>query len=397
MTTKSGNTARVSNGHVTSIHTAHGQRLLGAHGNTRVVSTRPGGGRLVNTGRHGYGYGERGYRGRDGRRYMGRTYYRGGHYYAYGYRGGYYHGGYYYGYVPAYYYGPAFYGWAYNPWAAPVVYLWGWGGAPWYGYYGYYFNPYPAYATAALWMTDYVISQNLQAAYEAQAAANANAAAAQGQADAGAQQDASNGGGSGGVALTPEVKQAIADEVKAQLAAEQAASQARQPAAAAAAPAAANRLPTQTRPKKFRRLWILHRTFIVSDVLNETGPDGADCSLSAGDVVTRIDDTPDANKNVKVLVSASQKSDCASGSQVAVSVDDLQEMHNHFREQLDSGLKTLADNQGKNGLPPAPDTKTKPNPDGQVKPDTSVKDELAAQQADADKAEQDVQWTRQRR
>ena len=126
-------------------------------------------------------------------------------------------------------------------------------------------------------------------------------------------------------------------------------------------------------------------------MLNETGPDGADCSLSAGDVVTRIDDTPDANKNVKVLVSASQKSDCASGSQVAVSVDDLQEMHNHFREQLDSGLKTLADNQGKNGLPPAPDTKTKPNPDGQVKPDTSVKDELAAQQADADKAEQDVQ------
>ena len=38
------------------------------------------------------------------------------------------------------------------------------GGAPWYGYYGYYFNPYPVLAaTAALWMTDYVISQNLRA------------------------------------------------------------------------------------------------------------------------------------------------------------------------------------------------------------------------------------------
>jgi len=326
--------------------------------------------------------------------YMGRTYYRGGHYYAYGYRGYYYHGGYYYGYVPPYYYGPAFYGWAYNPWAAPVVYSWGWGGAPWYGYYGYYFNPYPAYATAALWMTDYVISQNLQAAYEAQAAANANAAAAQGQGDGGGQQDASNSGGGGGgaVALTPEVKQAIADEVKAQLAAEQAAAQAPQPAAAAAAPAAANTSAKANPPEETpAALDPNHRTFIVSDVLNETGPDGADCSLSAGDVVTRIDDTPDANKNVKVLVSASQKSDCASGSQVAVSVDDLQEMHNHFREQLDSGLKTLADNQGKNGLPAAPSTKTTPNPDGQVKPDTSVKDELAAQQADADKAEQDVQ------
>jgi hypothetical protein len=74
-----------------------------------------------------------------------------------------------------------------------------------------------------------------------------------------------------------------------------------------------------------------------------------------------------------------------------VAVDDLQEMHNHFREQLDSGLKTLADNQGKNGLPAAPDTKTKPNPDGQVKPDQSVKGELEAQQADADKAQADVQ------
>jgi hypothetical protein len=246
-------------------------------------------------------------------------------------------------------------------------------------------------------MTDYVISQNLQAAYEAQAAANANAAAnAAANANANAQADAGgqNSGG-GAVALTPEVKHAIADEVKAELAAEQAAAAAPQPAAAAAAPAAAqNSASASDAPPPEETPAALdpnHRTFIVSDVLNEQGPDGQDCSLSAGDVVTRIDDTPDANKNVKVLVSASQKSDCASGSQVAVSVDDLQEMHNHFREQLDSGLKTLAENQGKNGLPKAPDTKTKPNPDGQVTPDTSVKDELAAQQADADKAESDVQ------
>jgi hypothetical protein len=320
---------------------------------------------------------------------MGRTYYSGGRYYAYGYRGYYYNGGYYYGYVAPYYYAPAFYGWAYNPWAAPVVYSWGWGAAPWYGYYGYYFNPYPAYATAALWMTDYVISQNLQAAYEAQASANANAAAAA-QADAGAQQDAQSSGG-GAVVLTPEVKQAIADEVKAQLAAEQQAAAA--PAPAAAAPAAAQNSASDATPPEETPAALdpAHRTFIVSDVLNETGADGQDCSLSAGDVVTRIEDTPDANKNVKVLVSASQKSDCASGSQVAVSVDDLQEMHNHFREQLDSGLKTLADNQGKNGLPKAPDTKTRVNPDGQVKPDTSVKDQLEAQQSDADKADADVQ------
>src|SRR4029077_4705351 len=80
-----------------------------------------------------------------------------------------------------------------------------------------------------------------------------------------------------------------------------------------------------------------HRTFIVSTILTEQAPDGSDCSLSPGDVVTRIDDSPDDNKNVKVLVSSSQKGDCNSGSQVAIAVDDLQEMHNHFREQLDQG------------------------------------------------------------
>ena len=189
---------------------------------------------------------------------MGRTYYRGGHYYAYGYRGGYYHGGYYYGYVPAYYYGPAFYGWAYNPWAAPVVYSWGWGGAPWYGYYGYYFNPYPAYATAALWMTDYVISQNLQAAYAAQAeASNANAAAGQSRMIP-ATRMLRPRVGTEEVVLTPEVKQAIADEVKAQLAAEQQAASAPAPAAA---PARLRRtlqpLRTPTRPKKPPRRSIL--------------------------------------------------------------------------------------------------------------------------------------------
>ncbi len=184
MTTTSGSTARMdSHGRVTSIHTANGATINRApNGARRVSSTLPNHGRLVSEGRHG-GYAEHPYN-RGGRPYMRRTYYRGGRAYAYGYRGYYYHGGYYYGYVSPYYYNPGFYGWAYNPWAAPVAYSWGWGGAPWYGYYGYYFNPYPVYASAALWMTDYLISQSLQASYEAQvatanaAAANANAAAA---------------------------------------------------------------------------------------------------------------------------------------------------------------------------------------------------------------------------
>src|SRR4029077_11743015 len=154
------------------------------------------------------------------------------------YRGYGWRGGYYYGYAPGYYYGAGFYGWAYNPWAAPVAWGWGWGGAPWYGYYGYYFNPYPVYASPAFWVTDYLIAANLQAAYEARAAAVAEANSGGNPAGYNPGDDDSGGGGGGGggssaVVLTPEVKQAIADEVKAQIAAEKAAAATSQSASAA--------------------------------------------------------------------------------------------------------------------------------------------------------------------
>ena len=356
--------------------------------------------RTVNTGRNS-GYVSRNYT-RNGHYYSSRTYYRGGRYYAYGYRG-YGYRGYccYYGYTPGYYYGAGFYGWAYNPWAAPVSYAWGWGGAPWYGAYGYYFNPYPVYASAALWMTDYVISQNLQAAYAAQAQANANATAAanaqaMGDYAGGGQQQSADSGGSSGPALTPEVKQAIADEVRAQLEAEKAAASAPASAggnAAAGGQQSASNAGAAQQDEVPAALDPQHRTFIVATVLTEQAPDGSDCSLSPGDVVTRIEDTPDGNRNVKVLVSSAQKGDCSSGSQVAMAVDDLQEMHNHFREQLDEGLKTLAEKQGKDGIPAGPAPGGRANPDGQVQPDLDVEAQLKEQQKDADAAEAEVQQT----
>ncbi|MGA9144764.1 MAG: hypothetical protein WB007_13495, partial [Candidatus Acidiferrales bacterium] len=381
------------------VHTAHGATINhNARGGRTVSSVHTNARgehiRTVNMG-HGRGYVDHHYA-RGGHAYMRRSYYHGGRRYAYAYRGYGYRGHCcYYGYVSPYYYNPGFYGWAYNPWAAPVTFAWGWGGAPWYGYYGYYFNPYPVYASAALWMTDYVISQNLQAAYEAQAQANANAraaanAAAEGDYAGGGQQSADSGGSP---ALTPEVKQAIADEVRAQLEAEKAAA-----ASAPAASASAANQPdtndgssdTTTEEQRPAALDPQHRTFIVSTILTEQAPDGSDCSLSPGDVVTRIDDNPDSNQAVKVLVSSSQKGDCSSGSQVAVAVDDLQEMHNHFREQLDQGLKTLAEKQGKGGLPAAPTVGGKANPDGQVQPDLDVESQLNAQEKDADAADSEV-------
>jgi hypothetical protein len=196
--------------------------------------------------------------------------------------------------------------------------------------------------------------------------------------------------------LTPEVKQAIADEVKAEIAAEQAA--AAQPTASAAAPApaadapqsaSAAATPAEVPPDALNPNL---RTFIVADTLNPQLPDGTECSLTQGDVLTRIDDTADANNNVKVLVSGSQKGDCSSGAQVAIAVNDLQEMHNHFREQIDDGLGELAKNQGKNGMPAAPagSTVSKVNPDGVAQVDPNAASDLAKQQEEADAAEKEV-------
>ena len=101
------------------------------------------------------------------------------------------------------------------PFVAPVPYAWGWGiGTPWFGFYGGYFAPYPVYASPAFWLTDYLISQSLAAEYQAQMAAQAAA-----------NPPPPRGVPQGQVALTPDVKQAIADEVRRQMALENAEAQ----------------------------------------------------------------------------------------------------------------------------------------------------------------------------
>jgi len=192
-----------------------------------------------------------------------------------------------------------------------------------------------------------------------------------------------SGSGSGQVALTPEVKAAIAEEVKAQLAAEQAEAK---PAASGGQPAASNGASTEEVPPA---LDPARRTFVVASDLAVTG-DGQECQLTAGDVITRISDTPDDDNKVTVSVSSSKKADCTPGKQVAVSVDDLQEMHNHFQEQLDNGMKELANKQGSGGLPKAPDTATVASDVPPPPPDTSAEKSLDDQQANADQVEAQV-------
>ena len=194
---------------MTISHQLHGARTIVATRNDRTI---------VNTGSR-TGYVQRTYVVRNGTTYYQRTYVVDNVSYIAEYRGFFYHGYVYYSYVTAFYYGPAFYGWAFTPWLTAVYYdpaAWGWAGSPWYAYYGAYWAPYSVYPTASLWLTDYLIAANLQAAYQAQAEANADSGAlvpSQQRAEVTSSQ----------TQLSPQVKQMIAEEVKAQLASESAA------------------------------------------------------------------------------------------------------------------------------------------------------------------------------
>jgi len=265
-----------------------------------------------------------------------------------------------------------------------VAYGWGWGGSPWYGYYGAYFAPYPVYPSAAFWLTDYLIAANLQAAYAAQAAAaegwnwgypaSDELVASMGPIPAA---DSANG-----VVMSPEVKKALSEEIKAQLAEDQsAAGKPKSSADSGGAPANSNEAPPALNPAR--------RTFVVADDLSVVA-DGEECSLTAGDIITRLTDKPDDDNNVNVSVSASKKADCAAGKTVAVAVDDLQEMHNHFREQLTSGMGELAKKQGTGGLPKSPDTATSAGDVPAPPVDKSASKTLEDQDKAADQTEAEV-------
>jgi hypothetical protein len=391
ITTKNGAQVQASyrGGHVRTVQ-AHGMTINhGVHGERQVVAEHNGR-RVVAMGNGRRGYMERPYFNRGGRAYVQRTYYVGGRRYAYAYRSYYYGGRPYYAYAPASYYQPAYYGWAYQPWPQPAYYQWPYYQQPWYGYYGGYYQPAQSYPTASSWVTDYMTSENLKSAFDLLHGGGSGSAivpdslrfaqpAIQLTAyDFGLGYEGRLGGGAdapaGKPALTDDVKQQLSDEVKDEIAAEK--------SAAETTPGKADETPAALDPK--------FRIFMVSTSVDATTNDGKECSLIPGDVIERTGDALDEDSNMAVKVRASSKDSCPAGTETTVSADDLQEMRNHFRELVDSGLKELADNSGKNGLPKAPDTTTKAGEVPPPTPDNNVDAELQKAQADADQTEADV-------
>jgi hypothetical protein len=374
-TTRSGSAVRTRpNGRVSDVHDA--KRGMDVHNNMgggrRVSTERHDGSRMVSE-RGRRGYVERGYH-YHGHDFGRRSYYYHGHEYNRFYRG--------YGfrglslsvYAPGFYFAPGFYGWAYNPWAAPIAFGWGWAGNPWYGHFGYYFQPYPVYASAALWLTDYIISQDLQAAYAANQAA-------------GEEEGNPSGAEGGQPVLTPDVKQLIADEVKNQLALEnsEAAQNAQQQDVDPGSSGIA-RLLSDGRP----------HVFVAGGDLDVTDTAGQECVVSDGDTLQlRTAPPSDATTANLVILSSKGTPECQISLTVQVQLTDLQEMQNHMRETIDQGLQDLQAKQGKDGLPPAPaSAQVKPAETeyAQLAPPSDPQDAADLQQQDqqADQAVKDV-------
>jgi hypothetical protein len=276
--------------------------------------------------------------------------------------------------VPAVRYPAAYYGWALAAWPHPIAYSWGWRAQPWYPTYGVLFTPYPVYSSPDLWMTDYIIAQNMQMAYQAQtaapaagpspagapaeavqyvdpAAAPAPAGPAQyvdpAAAPAPDQTEASPTQSSEPVpppaptaappAITPEVKAQLNAQIKVRL-------QEQQSAVASPATQTNSSTPPALRPN--------HVFFEVVQPLDvPTGTANHYCSLAANDYIKRTGAMSQDDWTIPVVVELSGPSDCPKGLKTRVGLNDLNAMENEQAAQVMQAMQAASKSMGPNGPP----------------------------------------------
>jgi hypothetical protein len=351
-----------SNGSRAEIHDVHRGLDIhyGLNGGRRVVMERSDHSRVF--AERGGGYVQHPYAFR-GQEFAHRTYLEHGHEVVRFYDRRAYHGVSLEVYAPARFYSAGFYGWARQPWPTPVRFVWDWRVSPWYRYYGYYFIPYPAYADAPLWLTDYLVASGLEAAYAAQVRAQMEA---------------------GGAAVwSGEVKEEIAAEVRLDVQQEQAAAQ-------------ANTKDPMGGPDYAGLGDLLSdghsHVFMSGTSLDLVDGAGNECMLTPGDVVrVRAAPAPGAQAVNATVVASKGGSECPPDATVRMSLTDLQDMQNYMRETVDEGMAQLQAKQGTGNLPTAPvgGVVSAGFAQGAPPPDPNVQVEIAAQASAADVAEQE--------
>jgi hypothetical protein len=277
--------------------------------------------------------------------------------------------------VPAVRYPAVYYAWALAAWPRPVVYTWGWQVQPWYPMYGALFTPYPVYTSPDLWMTDYIIAQSMQTAYQAQSAPPASeplpqgaiaapapdpgvgepapdpsvgAPPAQPSAAAPAPQPsdappapqpshAPSAPAALPPAITPEVKAQLNSQIKVRLQEQQ---------AAAATPAV---LTTQSTPPALRPTHVFFQVVQPLDV--PTGTANRYCTLSPSDYIKRTGGMSSDDWKIPVVVELSGPSDCPKGLRTQIGLNDLNAMENEQEAQVMEAMQAASKSMGPNGPP----------------------------------------------
>ena len=127
--------------------------------------------------------------------------------------------------------------------------------------------------------------------------------------------------------MTKEVKDAVSDEIKRELAESQKATDPSDGSTSNLSTLLADGQP---------------HVFVVSTALTVTS-NGQDCGITEGDVLA-LNAPPAADASTADLrVLASKQTDCPKGNVVSAELTDLQEMHNHLLQNIDKGMADMKD------------------------------------------------------
>jgi hypothetical protein len=294
-------------------------------------------------------------------------------------------------YVPAVRYPAVYYAWALAAWPRPVSYTWGWQVQPWYPIYGSQFTPYPVYTSPDLWMTDYIIAQSLQTAYQAQTVAPPSAPAQTDTAAAPAlnssdalpaappskpapppppspaaplpqSSDSPSVPVTPPPTITPQVKAQINAQIKVQLQEQQ---------TATATPATST---TQNGPPALRQNHVFFQ--VVQPLVVPLRTANGHCSLSANDYIKRTGGMSSDDWMIPVVVELSRPSDCPEGLVTRIGLNDLNAMENEQEAQVMEAMQAASKSMGPNGPPSGPGVHPTLIADGSAAPDPMALDAI---------------------
>jgi len=261
--------------------------------------------------------------------------------------------------MPGVVFATSYYAWAVRPWSTPVSYQWGWQDQRWYGAYGGCFTPYPNYASLDLWMTDFILAQDMQIAYQANQPDSSPPSDDPPPEPTSVDPMATEFG-----VPPPMVTQDVKDELNAQIRVQI------QEAQNATATPAGTDTPDAVKPGH-----VLFRVVSLLDVATDRPNEF--CSLTANDYVKRIGSDAD-DGTVPVEVRLSIPSDCPEGIVVHVTLNDLMAMDGEQKAQVLDALQAASKTMHSKELPQAPAAAPIRVAAGQASPDAAAVSTLSS-------------------